>query len=135
MKKLTIGLLAKRTDVGVQTIRFYERLGLLPKPKRKESGYRQYDAEDVVRVRFIRSVQGVGFSLNSAKELLNLGACARTARVALKRGIETKIAEVEAKIEDLQRLRRALKKISSACDQRTPVLSGFQLIHCFESAR
>ena len=69
---LTVGQLAKRAGVGVPTIRFYERRGLLPEPERRPSGYRQYVSDSVQRVRFIRHAQELGFSLREVQELLSL---------------------------------------------------------------
>ncbi|MFQ5798975.1 MAG: MerR family transcriptional regulator, partial [Bacteroidota bacterium] len=72
MKSLTIGQLAKATHVGVETVRYYERRGLLPKPPRRESGYRQFPVDAIRRIRFIKRAQNLGFSLREISRLLAL---------------------------------------------------------------
>ncbi len=72
MTVLTIGQLARRADVGVETVRFYQRKGLLAEPDRRPSGYRQYDEAIVDRLRFIKRAKELGFTLNEIKELLSL---------------------------------------------------------------
>ncbi len=121
MKELTIGRLAETLEIGIETIRYYERRGLLPKAERSPAGYRQYSEESIPQVTFIRNAKGIGFSLREISELLSLkmqkdGRCAD---VKLK--AEAKMREVEQKIASLQRIRGALRKLSAACDSRLPV--------------
>jgi len=114
MKALMIGQVASQSGVGVETIRFYERQGLLDPPTRRASGYRQYDEEVVTRIRFIRRGKELGFSLGEIDELLRLrvdpDACAET-----KRRVGEKIEQINEKIRDLQRVRDALSDLASTC--------------------
>ena len=120
MKALTIGQVARHAGVGIETVRFYERQGLLAEPARKESGYRQY-AEDVVgRLRFIRRAKELGFSLKEIKELLALRVDPTTTCAEVRSKAAAKIADVEQKIEALQRIRKALVKLTAVCRGRGP---------------
>jgi MerR family mercuric resistance operon transcriptional regulator len=115
MKPLTIGQLAKRADVGVETVRFYEREGLLEEPDRRESGYRQYDESVVRRLEFIRRAKELGFTLKEIKELLSLKIDPSTTCADVKERAETKISDIEQKIRTLQRMKRALVKVTKSC--------------------
>ena len=95
---MNIGGVAKLSGVGVETIRFYERQGVLPKPKRKPSGYRQFDMGTVARIRFIKNMQELGFSLAEAGDL------------ASSKGIPAAIKRIGQQIHDLQQLQRELIK-------------------------
>ena len=95
-KMMKIGEVAKLSGVGVETIRFYEREGILPKPKRKASGYRQFDLDTVHRIRFIKNVQDLGFSLSEAGDL------------ASAKGISAAIKRISQRIENLKSLQREL---------------------------
>jgi MerR family mercuric resistance operon transcriptional regulator len=121
MKALTIGQVARSAGVGIETVRFYEREGLLQKPARKESGYRQYENGVVDRLRFIRRAKELGFSLKEIKELLALRVDPATTCAEVRKRAESKIADVEKKIEDLQRIKQALKKLTAACRGIGPI--------------
>lgn len=117
---LTIGQLARATGVGVETIRYYEREGLIPDPPRRKSGYRQYPPDMTRRVRFIRRAKALGFTLKEIGELLELrvdpaGDCADVRALA-----RTKIAEVDVKLADLTRIKSALERLARACDGTGP---------------
>lgn len=120
MKNLTIGQMAKRAEVNIETIRFYERRGLMPKPLRRESGYRQYSDGDIARLRFIRRAKELGFSLKEISELLSLRVDPDTTCGDVKRRAEVKIADMEEKIKALQRMKKALTKLASTCRGRGP---------------
>lgn len=120
MKPLTIGQLAKRADVGVETVRFYEREGLLEKPERRPSGYRQYDEGIVARLQFIRRAKELGFTLKEIKELLSLKIDPSTTCADVKKRAETKIEDIESKIRTLQRMKRALVKVTKSCSGDGP---------------
>ena len=109
---MTIGQVAKLAGVGVETIRFYEREGLLNKPKRKQSGYRLFGPEVVNRIKFIKSVKELGFSLKEIRELLFLRADSRGNAKEVKRRIDLKIVQIDRRIEDLKRVRVALVEVS-----------------------
>ncbi|MCA9145473.1 MAG: Hg(II)-responsive transcriptional regulator [Planctomycetaceae bacterium] len=118
MNSLTIGQLAKIAGVGVETVRFYERKGLLAEPNRRPSGYRQYGEEVVNRLRFIKRAKELGFTLNEIKELLSLRLDPTTTCADVKERAEEKIDDIEAKIRTLRRMKNALVKVTKACSGR-----------------
>ena len=118
MNSLTIGQLAKIAGVGVETVRFYERKGLLAEPNRRPSGYRQYGEEVVNRLRFIKRAKELGFTLNEIKELLSLRLDLTTTCADVKERAEEKIDDIEAKIRTLRRMKNALVKVTKACSGR-----------------
>jgi DNA-binding transcriptional MerR regulator len=113
MKALGIGQLAKRGGVGIDTVRYYERNGLLAPRTRLASGYRRYGELELARLRFIRRAQGLGFTLKEVKELLALSAQRDVGRV--KRSAQTKLLDVEARIAALERVRDGLSTLIAAC--------------------
>lgn len=117
---LTIGQVATAADVNVQTIRYYERRGLFPTPRRTPSGYRQYAEDAVARLRFIKHAQGLGFSLREIQELLTLRVRHAAACDAVERKTRAKIALVDDRIRELQRLKRTLERLAAACEARRP---------------
>ena len=120
MASLTIGQLAQRAGVGVETIRFYEREGLIAEPPRRPSGYRDYPLEAVIRIVFIRRAKNLGFSLKEISELLNLRVRPRRNCALVKRNADAKIADIDTKMAGLRRMRRALLELTKACEKRTP---------------
>ncbi len=118
---MTIGEVAKRSAVNIQTIRFYERKGLVLPEKRSESGYRQYTDEAVRRVRFIKHAQEIGFSLKEIGELLTLRVDEDTTCADVRGKAEEKIADVENKILKLKQVREALQGLVALCDVGKPV--------------
>ena len=121
MKPLTIGTVARQAGVGVETIRFYERVGLIEDPPRRESGYRQYPEEAVARVRFVRRAKDLGFTLKEIKELLSLRASPKSRCVDVRMRAEAKIEDIERKVRALQGMKKALVKLTAACRGRGPV--------------
>ncbi len=121
MEKLTIGQLAKKANVNLETIRYYERRGLLPAPPRNKSGHREYSLEEVKRTEFIKRCQALGFSLKEISELLSLRVGPGTTCGDVKARVETKIADVEKRIGDLQMIKEALLRMSSKCIGKGPV--------------
>lgn len=115
MVAMTIGRLAEQAGVAIDTIRYYERKGLLPEPLRRASGYREYAAADVERLRFIRRAKDLGFSLAEIGELLSLTAQRGSDMRGVKRKAEERLAQVEHKIRELQRVRRGLKSLIAVC--------------------
>lgn len=115
MKPLTIGEVARQTGVGIETVRFYERQGLLEEPERRASGYRQYDQEAVAALRFVRRAKELGFTLKEIKGLLALRLDAMATRVEVREQAKAKVADIEAKIADLQRMRDVLVKLVKKC--------------------
>jgi MerR family mercuric resistance operon transcriptional regulator len=120
MNHMKIGQVAKDAGVGVETIRFYEREGLLEEPPRRPSGYRQYPSEAVVRISFIRAAKELGFSLAEIRELLALRVEPDARCADVKERATHKIVDIEQKIRTLQRMKRVLKKLTAACDEGRP---------------
>ncbi len=120
MESLTIGQLARRAGVGVETVRFYEREGLIPEPPRRPSGYRDYPLESVARIVFIRRAKELGFTLREIHELLELRVTPRRSCAHVKRSADAKIADIEGKIAALRRMRSALNDLVKACEKRAP---------------
>lgn len=127
---MSIGKLSKATGATIDTIRFYEKSGLLPKPVRTPSGYRRYSSEDEVRLGFVARARRLGFSLDEIGEMLRLRA-SRTGGVARVRTLaQKKLALVESKIAELEQLRVALKNLVGACPgagapEACPILNAF----------
>jgi MerR family mercuric resistance operon transcriptional regulator len=116
-EELTIGQLARRTGVNRETVRYYERIGLLDSPPRTASGYRRYRGEDVRRLIFIRRARDLGFSLDRVRTLLGLAAapdrnCAEVRSVAIDH-----LAEIRGKLADLRRMERVLAELVAACGE------------------
>ena len=127
MSTMTIGRLAKQVGVNIDTIRYYERNGLIPEPVRRASGYREYETADVRRLRFILRATALGFPLSEIGELLSLSAD-RDVR-GVKRRAEEHLDQVEQKIKELQRIRRGLKTLVDACPghgdlERCPIVAA-----------
>ena len=118
MDSLTIGQLAKRTEIGLETIRFYEREGLIEPPPRRSSGYRAYPPDAVQRLRFIRTAKELGFSLKEIGELLALRVDPVKTCAPVKTIAEDKIMDIEKRIRTLQRMRRTLHNLVTACEAR-----------------
>ncbi len=116
----SIGQVARRAGVGVETVRFYEREGLLEEPVRRASGYRQYAGEAVKHIRFIKRAQQLGFSLKEIRELLTLRVDAETSCEQVKERTAAKLAEVEQKIAELQYMRQALLQVAFLCEEEGP---------------
>jgi Hg(II)-responsive transcriptional regulator len=121
MTALRTGELARLAEVNVETLRFYERKGLLPVPPRRASGYREYPPETVELVRFIRRAQHLGFSLREIKELLTLREVPRATCGDVVVLAWRKIAEIDAKISDLQAMRAALTGLLEDCPGTAPI--------------
>ena len=120
MKNLTIGQVAKRTQVNIETVRYYERRGLIPPPPWRGSGYRQFSEDTVERIRFIKNSQELGFTLKEISELLSLRVNSKTTSTDIKLRTEGKISEVEKKIHALNRMKKALVKLRSTCRGHGP---------------
>jgi MerR family mercuric resistance operon transcriptional regulator len=130
--KLTIGDLAREADVNVETIRYYETLGLLRQPSKPTRGWRRYGAEAAQRLRFIKRAQRLGFTLADIKALLGLRASesSRTCANVARRATE-KLAEIDGRIRDLQAMRLVLVELAGACPgegtgQQCPMLRALE---------
>src|SRR3989338_7084100 len=108
-ESFTIGKVAGLTGVGIETLRFYEREGLIPEPPRRGSGYREYPPVIVDRIHFIKRAKDLGFTLAEIRELLSLSVGPKSTCADVKKKAEEKITEVEVKIADLKRIQKALQ--------------------------
>lgn len=116
MKPLTIGQIAQRSGVGIDTVRFYERQGLLKRPARSpSSGYRLYGEEVIARLQFIQRAKELGFTLNEVKELLSLRVDPGMSCEDVRARAEAKIADIEGKIRTLTRMKKALVRLTKEC--------------------
>ena len=120
MGGLTIGKVARGAGLAIDTVRYYEREGLLKIPARTPSGYRQYSADAVARLRFIRQAKLLGLSLREIKELLSLRVSASKSCGEVKARAERKITDVDRRITQLKRVRQALFKLAAECSGRGP---------------
>ncbi|GAC1445925.1 MAG: Cu(I)-responsive transcriptional regulator [Pyrinomonadaceae bacterium] len=115
MERLTIGEVAKQGAVNLETIRYYERFGLLSKPPRSPSGYRVFPTDAVRRVRFIKRAQELGFSLKEIKELLALRSTSSATSADVRHRAEAKISDIEGKIKMLRAMKKALTHLTATC--------------------
>lgn len=115
MGSFTIGRIAKLADTSIDTIRYYEREGLISSPARRASGYRDYPPDVVGRLQFIRRAKDLGFTLSEIAELLTLTSQAERDMAGMKVAAEAKLGLVEDKLRELQRIRKGLKRLVDAC--------------------
>lgn len=120
MDGLTIGRVARGAGLAIDTVRYYEREGLIEKPARSAAGYRHYGPEVVARLRFIRQAKELGFTLSEIRELLALKVAPGKSCADVKARAEAKIADVEQRIAQLNRMKRALVKLANSCSGRGP---------------
>ncbi|NGX58775.1 MAG: Mercuric resistance operon regulatory protein [Chlamydiae bacterium] len=124
----TTGQLAKKADVNIQTIRFYEKKGLIDEPMRTSSGYRQYSDIEVTQVHFIKNAQKLGFNLREIKELLSMSLETKAQCQKVKNEIGKKKKQIKEKIEQLQLIQRALNHLENKCakggmKEKCPILT------------
>lgn len=114
---ITIGRMARAAGVGVETVRYYQRRGLLPRPARPQHAYRRYDEDVLARLRFIRRAQELGFTLREIAELLSLDAkdCSRSHEIA-----ERRLEDIRTKVRDLRAVATRLSRMLSACRSGHP---------------
>ena len=120
MPGLTIGKLARAAGVAVETVRFYERKGLIADPPRRSSGYREYSDDVVRRLRFIRRAKKLGFSLREIEELLALRTGPATCG-EVREQIAAKLADIEGRVRDLRRMGSALEELHTLCESTDPL--------------
>jgi Cu(I)-responsive transcriptional regulator len=112
---MRIGTAAERAGVNVQTLRYYERRGLLPRTPRRTSGYREFPDEAVRVVRFVKRAQDLGFTLDEVEELLHLRHDKRRDRVRVRMVAEKRVKDIERKIAELQAMKQALSHLVHCC--------------------
>lgn len=131
MKGLTAGKLARMAEVNRETIRYYEKRFLLPKPSWNGSGYREFPLEAVQVIRFIKNAQGLGFSLKEIKELLSLSTDKGSTCGDIKKTAQRKLLEINEKTSQLKSMQKVLTKLIRACPSegslsRCSILEGFK---------
>jgi MerR family transcriptional regulator, copper efflux regulator len=137
MEQLTVGELVERAHVNRETVRYYERRRLLPRPSRLVSGYRVFGDDAVRLLRFIRHAQELGFSLNEIKDLLALRVKCVEACGSVRERAEAKITDIQAKIESLRHMKEALSELVAECSRRgktteCPILDSLEANGWFE---
>jgi MerR family mercuric resistance operon transcriptional regulator len=133
MNGLTIGQVAKLAGVGIETIRFYEREGVIRKASRRESGYREFPSSVVSEIRFIKRAQELGFSLKEITELLKIRVNPKQNCSPVKQKAEAKILEIQRKVRDLKRMQHVLEEVTRACVASRPI-AECPILDCFERA-
>lgn len=112
---MKISQLARRAEVPIDTVRFYEREGVIPPPTRRESGYRDYTDADVRRLQFIRRAKRLGFTLAEVQDLLGLSECRQDDMAVFQAHAQAKLDDIEQRITELGNVRAALKDLVEAC--------------------
>jgi MerR family copper efflux transcriptional regulator len=134
MTTLRIGELASQGSVHLETVRYYEREGLMRPPKRTPSGHRAYLPSDLLRLRFIKRSQALGFTLVEIKELLALKVTPNQPCIDVVRQIEAKELEIKAKVSHLRAIQRTLRKMKASCEGRCAV-SECPILESLDSER
>ncbi|MCH6578876.1 MAG: heavy metal-responsive transcriptional regulator [Nitrospinae bacterium] len=132
METLTRGKLAKRSGVNIETLRYYEKRNLIDPPRRSEAGYRLYTPADILRIRFIKNAQKLGFTLKEIRELLKLRIKINTSCDSVLKKAEHKRAEIMVKIKDLNLMKRALDQLIHKCEESIPT-KDCPILESFES--
>ncbi len=121
MAALKVGDVARQAGVNLQTVHYYERRGLLPKPPRTTANHRAYPQDSVLRVRFIKRAQDLGFTLKEIKELLSLRTTPGTRCTDVRRRAELKVRDIDTKIQTLTAMRLALTNLIAGCPESAPL--------------
>ena len=136
MDKLRIGKVATRSGVSVDTVRYYEERGLIAEPARLASGYRQFAPEVIERIRFIKQAQELGFTLSDVEQLIELRDSPDATCADVRRQAESKLAEIEEKLNALRRITQTLDELVSACNQpRARAVEACPIIDAMEDNR
>ncbi len=133
MDGLTIGQVAAQAAVNIETLRYYERQGILPKPRRTPSNYRLYSTETVRSIRFIKRAQELGFSLKEIKELLSLRATSGPRCEAVRQKARAKIQDIDDRIQALAAMRAVLVRLVEECSARNGSLSKCPILESLDS--
>lgn len=134
MDGMTRGEIAEKAGVNPETLRYYERKELIPAPPRSDGGFRLYDDDYVDRLRFIQRAKDLGFTLAEIKGLLDLRVDEEATCQNVRARAERKLDEVEEKIRDLQRIRKALSRLADACEDDGPT-SDCPILDAMEEER
>ena len=128
---MKIGKLAQAAGVGVETIRFYERKGLIKRPVKRDGGFRYYNAEEAARIQFVKRAQELGFTLREVKELLELQSKRKITGREVKERAEEKIKEIRKKVSDLKQMEASLTKLSAVCGEGEQAIRECRVFDCF----
>ncbi len=131
---MTIGKLAKAAGVGVETVRFYERKGLLKRPQKRDGGFRFYDSQVTARIQFIRRAQELGFTLKEVKELLDLQSKRKITGAEVRVKAEEKIGEIRKKVADLKQMEAALSELCRVCGAGEQAIRECRVFDCFNKS-
>lgn len=133
MIKFTIGQLAQKVGVNIQTIRYYEKFGLIEKNIEEESGYRKYSESDVEKMQFIRRAKDLGFTLKEISELLSLKIEPTTKCKEIRKITDERIASIELKIFELNKMKDALSKVAKMCDKPNAPICECPILNALSS--
>jgi len=128
---MTIGKIASAAGVGVETIRFYERKGLIKKPQRRDGGFRYYPEDEISRVRFIKRAQELGFTLREVKDLLDLQSKRKITGSQVQEKAQEKIKEIHEKIADLKQMEASLLRLAKVCGEGEQAIRECKVFDCF----
>lgn len=117
---MKVSELARAAGVNPQTVRYYERVGLLPKPDRLESGYRDFGPDALRRLRFILEAKEIGFTLAEIQQLLGLDGASPDSCGCVRELVEARLADLEEKLAAIKRVRKTLKRVAQFCDENPP---------------
>jgi len=130
--EMTIGKLAERVEVNLETIRFYQREGILKEPAKRANGYRYYNDDDALRLNFIKKAKELGFTLKEIKELFEMNTKTRATCSYVKKRALDKVDEIDQKISDLKQIKSSLMELSKACDAGSSEMKQFRVMDCFD---
>ncbi len=126
---MTIGEVAEQSNVDVQTIRYYERIGLIRKAPRTSSGYRNFSETTAQRILFIRHAQAAGFTLREISDLIELDVSAETVNESVRERVETKVSEITKRLDELSQVREHLESLLDDCvnqdSDSCPIMDAF----------
>lgn len=128
---MTIGKLAKAAGVKIDTIRFYERKGIIKRPTKEPGGFRYYAADEATRVRFVKRAQELGFTLREVKDLLELQSKRKITGAEVKTKAQEKIHEIKKKIADLKQMQDSLENLSEVCGEGEQAIRECRVFDCF----
>ena len=128
---MTIGKLALAAGVGVETIRFYERKGIIKRPAKQGGGFRYYSSDEAARIRFVKRAQELGFTLREVKELLELQSKRKITGAEVRIKADEKIKEIQKKITDLKEMEASLSRLSEVCGEGAQAIRECRVFDCF----
>jgi len=131
LNTMTIGKLAEALDINIETVRFYQREGLVKEPAKRSNGYRYYGLEHMSRIMFIKRAKELGFTLNEIKEFLQINTARKSTCLDVISKVEEKISEIDHKIKDLNKIKSSLKELRGACNLGEEEMKKFSMMDCF----